>query len=167
VAFGLLGLILLAAGCKGWSVSQYVSPRVTGRVLDEATRQPIQDVQVARVQAPPRRTDEPPPKGGQLLEQARHVTRTSSTGAFVLGSEHTVAVFARVTWNSVTLSFQHSGYLPYITNLTAADATYLPSGEPVIHMGDVLMRPVGLNQEARLIITAHGGTRALPVLRVP
>src|SRR5439155_18731929 len=50
VVQAIASLLLVGAlvGCKTHSASQYVSPQVTGRVLDAESRQPLAEVKVQR-----------------------------------------------------------------------------------------------------------------------
>jgi hypothetical protein len=142
---GLIWLLLATAtlvGCKSGRFSEYVSPRVTGRVLDADTRQPLADARVRRALP-----DRPPDMdgrahGGQLLERTPAV-RTDQEGRFVLESVSSVALFKGDpdAWYSVTLSFEHDGYRRFQTNYTLGNATNLPSGEPCVMAGDILLNP--------------------------
>lgn len=87
-------LALCLAGCQTNSPSQYVSPRVTGRVLDAQTHQPVADVQVSRVSANEDLRALDVPKGGQAMETAPAV-RTGADGTFVLDSERSLTFFRR------------------------------------------------------------------------
>jgi hypothetical protein len=130
-----LGSVL--GGCH--SPSQYVSPRVTGRVLNEQTRQPIQNVQVRRQADKPSSLE--PPKGGQLLMQAPYIL-TEADGNFALKSERALAFLWRVRWYSVTLSFAHRGYETLAQTFTLAHSTNTPAGEPLVEAGDILLKPL-------------------------
>jgi hypothetical protein len=79
-------------------------------------------------------------KGGQLIAQAPAV-RTGSNGKFILESERDLALFRNVSWYSVSLAFDHSGYERFVTNYTLIDATITPGGEPLVKAGDILLRP--------------------------
>ena len=136
---GALSCVLLAAGCKGWSVSQCVSPQVKGRVLDDQTHQPVPDVQVQRVAARPRRTDDAPPKGGQLMEKAPRIVLTGADGTFDLDGEYSVAAFQVITWNSVDVQFRHAGYLSLTTNFTPSMASSGSNGV-CVNAGDILLK---------------------------
>ena len=139
---GQLWLLLAAIalmGCK--SVSTYVSPRVTGRVLAADTRQPIANVKVKRVNPTADQNYHDPAKGGQKMESASG-TRTDQQGRFRLDAERDLTLLQQQVWFSVTVSFQHDGYLTLRTNFTAASAaTNAPDGAPVINAGDILLRP--------------------------
>jgi hypothetical protein len=137
---GLLILVCALAGCQSGSPAPYVAPRVTGRVLDARTRQPVAHVEVSRVT--PGQDIDPgnPPHGGQVMEQAPAV-RTGPDGAFVLHSVRDLTPFRRYGWFSVTLNFQHAAYQPLTTNYTLANSTNTASGEPVVNTGDILLQP--------------------------
>lgn len=120
-------------------MSQCVSPQVQGRVLDDQTRQPIADVQVQRVAAHPRRTNDAPPKGGQLMEKAPRIVLTAADGRFNLDGEYSVVAFQVITWNSVHVEFRHPGYLSLTTNFTPSMASSSPSGHACVNAGDILL----------------------------
>jgi hypothetical protein len=138
-----LGLALSAAawmvaGCKSVSPSQYVSPRVTGRVLDLKSGQPLKNARVQRVPAEAAARTLDAPSGGQLLDQAPGV-RTGRDGKFELKSSRALSVFASSGWYSVTLSFERAGYQSVMRTYTLANATNTASGEPWVQAGDVLL----------------------------
>jgi hypothetical protein len=130
-----------AFGCKSYSPSQYVSPRVVGSVLDARTRQPIRDVEVrrARDEEIPRPMD--PQKGGQRLKQPP-VVRTDKEGSFVLESVRELAFLRKLGWYSVALSLEHPRYEPFSTNYTLANSTNTASGEPLVDAGEILLTPL-------------------------
>lgn len=136
--FVALALVLFLAGCKGWSLSQCVSPRVTGRVLDSETRQPLAGVEVQRV-IPSRPSNFAPPKGGQQLQNAPRVVLTSTDGSFTLDAVYSVAAFQVFSWGSVDVQFRHSGYAAFTTNF--ADAVVAPDsgGAPYVNAGEILL----------------------------
>lgn len=137
-----LAVIIFAigmAGCKSSSPSQYISPRITGRVLDAKTQQPIAGVKVRRL------TPEDPNvaqviKGGERLDQSPAV-RTGSDGSFVLVSEKNLALFQRLGWYSVSLAFTHPNYESLTTEFTLVNATNTPAGEPLVQAGDIRLQP--------------------------
>jgi hypothetical protein len=137
---GPLALALLLTGCKGWSVSQCVSPRVTGRVLDGETRQPLERAEVQRVGARPHRPTDEPVKGGQLMQNAPRIVLTSADGAFTLDAVYSVAAFQVLSWSSVNVQFRHAGYLALTTNFATALVTSDSGGEPSVNAGDILLR---------------------------
>jgi len=79
-------------------------------------------------------------KGGQIIAQAPAV-RTGSNGRFVLDSERDLALFRKLGWYSVSVAFDHSGYERFVTNYTLIDAMVMPTGEPLVKAGDILLRP--------------------------
>src|SRR5215472_17419055 len=84
VLLGFLFMGLSGTGCK--SVSQYVSPRVEGRVLDSTSRQPIEGVEVRRLAVENKHRPNQPMKGGQLMMEAP-VIRTALDGTFAVESQ--------------------------------------------------------------------------------
>ena len=140
LGLGLLLLPVALAGCQTHSPSQYVAPRVTGRVLDQQTHQPIADVRVRRSGADNASPTRDTPKGGELMEQAAAV-HTKADGTFRLQSVRSLAPFRNVGWYSMSLSFEHPGYERLGTNYTLANATNTLKGEPVVNTGDLLLIP--------------------------
>jgi len=136
-----LSLVLVCAsvGCKTHSPSQYVSPQVTGRVVDAETKQPLAEVKVQRVKPGQAHRPDPTLKGGQIMQDAPVVVVTDAEGRFVVDSESTLVLFRKINWHSVSLSFQREGYGQLTTNFTPANATELPNGEPEVKAGDILM----------------------------
>jgi hypothetical protein len=140
--FWLLLAALALAGCKSVSVSTYISPRVTGRVLAADTRQPIANVKVKRVNPTADRDYHDPAKGGQKLESAGGV-RTDQQGRFILEAERDLTMLQEQVWFTVTVAFQRDGYLTLRTNFTAVSATTnAPNGAPIVNAGDILLHPV-------------------------
>src|SRR5882724_10003196 len=94
---GLALVVVMCAliGCKSHSPSQYVSPRVTGRVLDAETRQPLAEARLQRVN--PERALSPysTMKGGQMMQQAPLVILSGVDGTFVVDSERTLVLFRK------------------------------------------------------------------------
>jgi hypothetical protein len=134
----VLGL-LWAAGTGCESPSQYVSPRITGRVLDELTGQPIPEVRVQRWYQNYGVGSMDTKKGGKGLEQQPFVL-TGRDGTFVLKSERSVAFFRELGWYPVTLSFAHRKYESATFSYAEAPATNLPSGEPLVRTGDTRLK---------------------------
>jgi hypothetical protein len=134
-------VVLLLTGCQTHSPSQYISPRVTGRVVDAQTHRPIADVQVRRVSSGENLDGLDAPKGGQMMANAP-VVRTGADGTFVLDSVTDLAFFRKVGWYSVTLSFEHAHYERFVTTYTIKDATNSPSGEPWLQAKDILLIPL-------------------------
>jgi hypothetical protein len=129
-------------GCKSASVSSYISPRVSGRVLAADTRQPIANVKVKRVSPTVDQNYDDPAKGGRKMESAGGV-RTDQQGRFMLDAERDLTLFQQQVWFSVMVSFQHDGYLTLRTNFTAVHATTnAPDGAPVVNAGEILLCPV-------------------------
>jgi len=129
---------LFLTGCTGWSLSQCVSPRVTGRVLDNETRQPLAGVEVQRViqQRPSNNT---PPKGGQQMQNAPRVVRTGTDGSFTLDAIYSVAAFQVFSWGSVDVQFRSAGYLAFTTNFADAVEFSDSGGAPYVNAGDILL----------------------------
>ncbi len=136
---GILLLVFAATGCQSSSPSQYISPRITGRVVDAQTQQPIAGVQVRRL-APEALDGVEVIKGGQILDQSPAV-RTDDDGSFVLASERNLALFQRLGWYSVSLAFSHPNYTRLTTEFTLVNATNTPAGEPLVQAGEIRLQP--------------------------
>ncbi len=140
----LLFMCLIAAfvlaGCKSTSPSQYVSPRVEGRLLDGQTHQPVPGANVRRVLPDQDSAVDEAPKGDAVLNQPPGV-RSGGDGRFVLDSERDLALFRKLGWYSVSLSFEHPAYQPLTETYTLSDATNTATGEPVVKTGDILLTP--------------------------
>jgi len=132
----VVALAAASAGCQ--SPSQYVSPRVEGRVVDEQTQQPIQGVSVRRGSDMPQSMEQP--RGAQKLVQPPPIY-SGADGRFVLGSARDLAFIRRLHWYSVTLSFSHSGYEPLTRTYSLNDSTNTTAGEPLIQAGDIPLSP--------------------------
>jgi hypothetical protein len=134
----LLGACALLA-CK--SDSQYISPRVEGRVVDAQSHQPIGNVQVRRLSSNESYRVMDPPHGGEMMEKAPAV-RTAPDGGFIMDSERDFAPLSKVGWYSVNLSFQHPAYQGCMMTYTVADATNTAKGEPLVKAGDIQLIPL-------------------------
>jgi hypothetical protein len=128
------------AGCKSTSPSQYISPRVEGRVLDTQTHQPLEGVKVRRVIPDQSQTVAEVRKGGQIMEQTPAI-RSRNDGTFALDSERGLEFLRRSSWISVTITFEQTGYESFTTNYSLVHATNTPSGEPLVKAGDILLVP--------------------------
>lgn len=135
---GIIGAVLV--GCKSRSASHYVSPRVIGRVLDAETHQPLAGVEVQRVVPDYEAGSMDQVRGGEVLARPQPL-RTSAEGTFDLDSQKSVAFFRQIAWFTAEISFARRGYETFITNYTPVNAVFLPSGESVIHAGDIWLTP--------------------------
>jgi hypothetical protein len=129
------------AGCKSNSPSQYISPRVEGRVVDGQSHVPIQGVQVRRVTGDDSHAATGPQKGGQLMEGAPVVVTTGKDGTFILDSEHDLAFLRKLGWYSVSIAFEDPAYAPFTATYTMSNAVNTATGEPVVKAGDILLAP--------------------------
>jgi len=146
----LLGAVCVFTGCQSSPVlnSQYISPRVEGRVLDAATSQPIRNVSIQRLAPGQTEVVSPPAVGDRTLEKTPAI-RTDRDGRFDLDSERDLTLFGRAGWYSVTLAFTHKGYERFVTNYTLASAVVASNGEPVVKAGNILLQPVSNNFTVR------------------
>ena len=139
--FALLIALCALIGCQSSSPSQYVSPRVSGRVLDAQSNQPIKGVSVRRL-APEQGGDgHDPRKAGQVMLESSGV-RTGRDGTFVLDSVRALGLFRQMDWYLVSISFSHAGYERFVTNYTLANATNTAKGKPLVTTGDIRLRPL-------------------------
>jgi hypothetical protein len=127
---------LIVAGCKSSSPAPYVSPKVTGRVVDEQTQQPLKGVKVQRLIPDQEPNVANNVKGGQVMMKAP-VARTAADGTFELASERSLSPFLRGGWYSVSIAFEHPAYIRYRTNYSLKHAVLTPKGEPVVNAGDI------------------------------
>ena len=139
----LLGCLMAAfalAGCKSTSHSQYISPRIEGRLLDAQTHQPVQGVNVRRPLPDQNPAVDEAPKGATVLNQPRGVL-SGKDGRFVMDSECDLALFRKSRWYADSISFEHPAYKPLTVTYTLSDATNTATGEPVVKAGDILLTP--------------------------
>jgi hypothetical protein len=110
-------------------------------VLDEQTQQPIKGVKVRRLLSDQEPNVANNIKGGQVLAKAPAI-RTAADGTFELASERRLAPFQRGGWYSVSLAFEHPGYLRRVSHYTLRDAILSPKGEPQVKAGDIPLQKV-------------------------
>lgn len=137
-----LGFAVVWAGCQSSPVlnSQYISPRVTGRLVDAVTGQPIRNVSVRRVIPGQPLAASPSRGGGESLERNPGI-RTDANGAFDLDSERDLTIIRQAGWYSVTVAFARKGYDRLVTTHTLTNAVLTPSGEPLVNAGDLRIQP--------------------------
>ncbi len=138
VLFGSMVLLLICIGCET-ARPQYVAPRVTGRVLDGQTHQPISGVAVQRLSANESYIIENPSKAGTAHDPSA-VCQTAADGTFSLTSLKVYNVFEHTTWYAVSLSFHHPAYQSF--GSTYSQTTNYPSAEPIVETGDILLMPL-------------------------
>ncbi len=135
-ALGISILAIPLTGCQTGSSAPYVAPRVTGRVLDARTSEPLADVKVRRLTSDQDFEPDTPPHGGEAIKQPSPV-RTGPDGTFVLDSVRDLTPFRRSGWYGVRISFERPGYLRRIMLYTLANSTNTAKGEPLVLAGDV------------------------------
>lgn len=133
---------MVLVGCQAALWGPYSSPRVTGQVIAADTRTPLPGVSVSRGYLDRHPGLGWPPKGSELMVR-KIPARTDEQGNFVLDSERVLSVFRGTGWNQIRLRFEAPGYLPLQTNYAASFDTHLPSGEPAVGIGQVLLQPSG------------------------
>lgn len=118
LSLGAVALVLLA-GCESFNGPSldYTAPRVTGRVVDDASGQPVRYAQVGRKLWAWRKGTGEFLKGGEEMVLRQDYVRTGSDGAFVLPSKEVALLFS---WGEVPLNLQltvqHGRYLAWQTN---------------------------------------------------
>lgn len=140
--FALVVLAMAASllGCKTGSLSSCVSPCVAGRVVAADTGQPLPGAKIHRV-TPNENVDEPP-RGAQLMAPSTPVVVADENGKFVLDAEMALTPIIHRDFYSVTISFQHPGYLPLQTNFTTLNVNgRTPEGAPKVNAGDIRLKP--------------------------
>lgn len=136
----LAGFAVLLTGCQSFVAQGYVSPRVTGRVLDAATLAPLAQVSIRRMNNGEERGSYSnlPQHGGELI-MARDIVRTRSDGRFTLAAEE--IALGVVSPMTVRLELQCARYHTLVTNFPASLVTSpAPKGPPVLNAGDILMQ---------------------------
>ena len=140
----LLALCLAAlalAGCKGISLSPFVAPRVTGRVVSADTGAPLADVKVTSVGHAAESSRTIPPKGGELL-MADYPVRTDRDGRFALDAVRALTPFRGARWFSVELCFERAGYQRFRASYSSPNlSTNSPKGESLLDAGDIRLHP--------------------------
>jgi hypothetical protein len=138
-----MAVACLLAGCQSSPVlnSQYISPRVTGRVVDAVTSQPIRNVSIRR-QTPGQTGAVSSLGAGDRSLERTPALRTDREGRFDLDSERDLTLFRRADWYSVTLAFTRKGYERLVTNYTLTSAVVASNGEPVVHAGSIFLQPL-------------------------
>jgi len=143
----VMAMVFLLASCQSQKISQYVAPRITGRVLDGQSQQPLANVQIRKVSGQQRWTADDSMSAGQAMQ--RNVERTAGDGTFELASQRDLAFLRKTGWYSVTLSFSRNGYQDLSVTYSLTNSTQTVSGEPWIQTGDVLLFPVKKSKETQ------------------
>ena len=133
----LLAMAAVGVGCH--SPSQYISPRVEGRVVNAITGQPISDVAIRRFSTASHDND--PPKGAEMLDSEPTVV-TQADGSFIVKSRTSLAFLHHVRWYSVTFIFTRSGYEKQKRTYSFTEATKTPDGEPLVQAGEIKLNPI-------------------------
>lgn len=145
----LLALAAVLAGCTSGRFASYVSPRVTGHVVDQQTLQPLADVRVTRITGGKTRVAPNQLKGAEVMQRPPAVM-TDKDGHFAMDSDKVVALFRHAGWYSVTLAFEHAGYETWQTNYTIDDVTgHASDGAPVVNAGEILLHRLQNEKNSR------------------
>jgi hypothetical protein len=132
---------LLLTGCSSFQVQEYVSPETSGRVLDAATRQPIEHAVIRRGSSDNDNSSALSEKGGQQM-LAQDQTRSNKDGLFRLNAQKDVLTFGGGAYGA-GLTFLHSDYETLRTNFPAKLIVRLnPKGPPRLDTGDIFLQPV-------------------------
>src|SRR5262249_53603278 len=115
--------------------------RVVGRVLDAETHQPLGGVEVRRLAEEQKPGPGEQRKGGQAMMLPQPV-RSNSDGSFVLESQRALALFRKIHWFSVELSFELDHYETFSTNYILGESSIASHGEPVVQAGEILLQPL-------------------------
>lgn len=131
-------LAVALAGCH--SPSQYISPRVMGRVVNAQTGEPIANVRVVWQKDTRSASTMEPLKGAEHLRR-QPPERTDAAGAFNVASARDLSFFRRLGWYGGNLSFSHFRYERLLITCWPTNVVHSPSGEPLIEAGDILLSP--------------------------
>jgi len=134
----MVALMSLCAfiGCKTDSPLPYVSPRVTGCLLDSQSHRPIAGVLVQRLLPGQDFDGEVAAHGGEMLQQPPPAW-TGTNGTFLLEAKRDL--LGRHGWYRVRISYSRAGYVTLVTNYTMANAALSSNGLPVVSAGDILL----------------------------
>jgi hypothetical protein len=136
-----LAALALVAGCQSHPFSVSVSPRLTGRVLDADTRQPLAKVKIRNYDQTDDYQRAVPPKGGQRMT-AKEAVWTDRDGRFTMETERVLSPFRSAGWFSVRLSFERAGYERFLTNYSYLNlGTNSSNGKEGLNAGVVLLQP--------------------------
>jgi len=117
LSLGIATLLLAGCGSVRGPHQQYDAPAVSGRVLDDATGQPLKGARVSRLAARPRAEDPLSKTAGEKLIADSPVI-TEVDGAFYIPAVRSAyLLFSPSTSLLLTLRAEHSGYLALTTNL--------------------------------------------------
>ena len=136
----IFGAILLLCGCQSFRMQDYVSPRITGVVLDAETGDPVPNVTVRKVSGDQSLQPESPPKGGEQMLSGDQV-QTDKDGRFAMAARKDVLTFSSGSAFAVRLQFQHSRYESFRTNYSGKGITVAgPKRPPELNTGEILLR---------------------------
>jgi hypothetical protein len=140
ILIAALLLPVLPMGCHSFRVQDYVSPRITGRVLDADSRAPVPNVIVRRFYSDRNGPSTFPPKGGERMLE-RDEVRTDPNGQFKMADEKNALTFGGGSAYSVRLLFQHSRYESVRTNYFGASITEAgPNRPPELNAGEIFLQ---------------------------
>lgn len=113
------GALACLAGCESFNGPgiDYTAPRVTGRVLDDSSGQPIRFARVGRKLWTWRKGGGEFLKGGEETLLLQECARTDAGGNFTLPSKQVALLFSfgEVPLN-LKVTAQHGGFVPWQTN---------------------------------------------------
>ena len=144
---GTLALLALTwAGCQDLALPHqaWTQPRITGRVLDEATRQPVAGAKVTRVRPPSNDGFSDDTKGGPQMVNRPVFAVTEADGRFQLAGERTAQLFLETFPDfAVTLRVSVSGYATFQEQFTNVIFAGPQTNEPLVNAGDIRLVPAG------------------------
>lgn len=144
VRMKILPLLVVAvglAGCNSVGFFDSATPRLTGRVLDAQTGQPLGGVKIVRLTPGQSADAGSPAYGAQLMLQGRPDFSAADGTFAVAGTKYVTFIKPSGQW-SVNLMFRAGHYDTLVTNFTAADdAVRSATNSRVMNVGDVLLQP--------------------------
>lgn len=136
----LIAIVALVSGCSSTKLSSYISPRLTGTIVDAQTGKPIKGAKIQRLLNTGGVTDPAQLKGAQLIEATPPV-RSDELGRFVVDSARDLSPFDHSGWWSVTIRYMAEGYATAVNLYGVEQSTNSPSGEPQVNAGVVKLQP--------------------------
>ncbi len=137
----LASLLICGCGSVGGPSLDFTAPRVSGRVLDAETGEPVPRAMVGRTLWTLRH-----PTGGFLRAAEEQVLRqdfatTDASGRFVLPEQRVALLFSLgETRPNLRLAVSHSRHLPWTTNYPMSALEKDPR-RPTLDAGGVLLVP--------------------------
>lgn len=140
---GWVGALVFLSGCESFNGPgiDYTAPLVSGRVVNEASGEPIHYARVGRKLWSGRKGTGEFFKGGETMLRLQEYDRTDADGRFTLPAREVALLFSfgEIALN-LNLTVQHSGFVAWRTNFPlSALATNSPGLE--LDAGEVRLHP--------------------------